>query len=264
MPDTATKLVMENISVNLADQDEYPATMNIHGRVVSCLADLWNAPKETDPETGKRRGAMGTATTGSSEAIMLGGLAMKRRWQEKMKAAGKDHKTPGPNIVFGSNAQVAIEKFARYFDVEERLVPISKESHYCFDPKKAIKLVDENTIGVIVILGSTYTGHFEPVKEMSDLLDEHEKKTGMDIPIHVDGASGGFVAPFVYPDVSALLESIDTQTDYNPLNSDSSSGTSACRESSPSTSLVTSTEWPTSESAGAYGAPPALSSIRSI
>lgn len=99
----------------------------------------------------------------------------------------------------GANAQVALEKFARYFDVECRLVPISKESHYCLDPKKAIELVDENTIGVFVILGSTYTGHYEPVKEMSDLLDEYEKKSGNSIPIHVDGASGGFVAPFVTP-----------------------------------------------------------------
>ncbi|KDN53133.1 glutamate decarboxylase [Tilletiaria anomala UBC 951] len=201
MNSAATKLIMENISVNLADQDEYPATMTIHGRCISMLADLWHAPKEIDPATGKRHGAMGTATAGSSEAIMLGGLAMKKRWQEKMKAAGKDYKNPGPNVVFGSNAQVAIEKFARYFDVEERLVPISKESHYCFDPKKAIKMVDENTIGAIIILGSTYTGHFEPVKEMADLLDEYEKNAGHDIPIHVDGASGAMVAPFAFPDL---------------------------------------------------------------
>lgn len=124
---------------------------------------------------------------------------MKRIWQEKRKAKGLSIHEPGPNIVMGANAQVALEKFARYFDVECRLVPISEESHYCLDPKKAIELVDENTIGVFVILGSTYTGHYEPVKEMSDLLDEYEQKSGYSVPIHVDGASGAFVAPFVTP-----------------------------------------------------------------
>ena len=126
---------------------------------------------------------------------------MKKRWQAKMKAAGKDYKNPGPNVVFGANAQVAIEKFARYFDIEERLVPISTESRFCMDPKKAIEMVDENTIGVIVILGSTYTGHYEPVKEMAALLDDYQKKTGIDIPIHVDGASGAMVAPFTHPEL---------------------------------------------------------------
>lgn len=109
---------------------------------------------------------------------------MKRLWQEKRKAAGKSIHEPGPNVIMGANAQVAIEKFARYFDVECRLVPISIESNYCLDPKKAMEYVDENTIGIYVILGSTYTGHYEPVKEMSDLLDEYEKKTGHSVPIH--------------------------------------------------------------------------------
>ena len=111
------------------------------------LANLWHAPSAD--------GAIGTATTGSSEAIQLGGLAMKRIWQQKRKAAGKSIHEPGPNIVMGANAQVALEKFARYFDVECRLVPVSKESHYRLDPKKAMQYVDENTIGVYVILGST-------------------------------------------------------------------------------------------------------------
>jgi len=143
--------------------------------------------------------AVGTATTGSSEAIQLGGLAMKRIWQEKRKAAGKSIHEPGPNIIMGANAQVALEKFARYFEVEMRLVPISVESKYRLDPKKAMEYVDENTIGVYVILGSTYTGHYEPVKEMADLLDEYEARTGHSVPIHVDGASGGFIAPFATP-----------------------------------------------------------------
>ncbi|PSR88902.1 hypothetical protein PHLCEN_2v5051 [Hermanssonia centrifuga] len=185
MPDEANKLMMENISKNLIDQDEYPMTR------ISMLADLWHAPDAHD--------AIGTATTGSSEAIQLGGLAMKRIWQAKRKAAGKSIHEPGPNIVMGANAQVALEKFARYFEVECRLVPISEESHYRLDPQKAMQYVDENTIGVYVILGSTYTGHYEPVKEMSDLLDKYEASTGHSVPIHVDGASGAFIAPFATP-----------------------------------------------------------------
>ena len=145
-------------------------------RCVSILANLWHAPSADQ--------AIGTATTGSSEAIELGGLAMKRLWQERRKTAGKSIHEPGPNIVMGANAQVALEKFARYFEVECRLVPVTVESKYRLDPKKAMEYVDENTIGVYVILGSTYTGHYEPVKEMSDLLDEHENNTGHYVPIH--------------------------------------------------------------------------------
>lgn len=191
MPPQADLLMQENMSKNLIDSDEYPATQVIHTRCVSILADLWHAPSA--------KNAIGTATTGSSEAIQLGGLAMKKMWQERRKAAGKSIHEPGPNIVMGANAQVALEKFARYFDVECRLVPVSDDSKYRLDAKKAMDFVDENTIGVFVILGSTYTGHYEPVKEMSDLLDEYEKKTGVSVPIHVDGASGGFIAPFVHP-----------------------------------------------------------------
>ncbi|KAI0083973.1 glutamate decarboxylase [Irpex rosettiformis] len=191
MPEEANKLMAENIAKNLIDQDEYPMTQVIHTRCISILADLWHAPNTQN--------AIGTATTGSSEAIQLGGLAMKRIWQEKRKAAGKSIHEPGPNIVMGANAQVALEKFARYFEVECRLVPVSKESHYRLDPKKIMQYVDENTIGIYVILGSTYTGHYEPVKEISDLLDDYEAKTGHSVPIHVDGASGGFIAPFATP-----------------------------------------------------------------
>ncbi|KAK7043692.1 glutamate decarboxylase gad1 [Paramarasmius palmivorus] len=188
MPSQADKLMQENMSKNLIDADEYPATQILHTRCISMLAHVWHAPHSKE--------AIGTATTGSSEAIQLGGLAMKKIWQEKRKAAGKSIHEPGPNIVMGANAQVALEKFARYFDVECRLVPISVESKYRLDPKKAMQYVDENTIGVFVILGSTYTGHYEPVKEMANLLDEYEKETGISVPIHVDAASGGFVAPF--------------------------------------------------------------------
>jgi glutamate decarboxylase len=186
MESNAEQLIFENISKNLADADEYPAMMQIHARCVSIIANLWGAQK------GEK--AIGSATTGSSEAIHLGGLAMKRRWQEKRMKEGKDTLTP--NIIMGANAQVALEKFARYFEVEARILPVSENSQFRLDPELVKKNIDENTIGVFVILGSTYTGHYEPVEEISKILDEFEAKTGNDIPIHVDAASGGFVAPF--------------------------------------------------------------------
>lgn len=191
MDDYASRICSDNIAKNLIDSDEYPATTLIHTRTVSMLAALWHAD-ETENATG-------TATTGSSEAIQLGGLAMKKRWQEKMRAAGKDEYRPGPNIVMGANAQVALEKFARYFDVEMRLVPVDASTKYVMDPKRAMEYVDENTIGVFVILGSTYTGTYEDVAGMCKALDEYEAKTGVSVPVHVDAASGGFVAPFATP-----------------------------------------------------------------
>lgn len=175
MEPEADKLIMENIAKNLSDQDEYPSTMRVQERCISIIGNLWHAQE-----------AIGTATVGSSEAIMLGGLALKKAWQNKRKAEGKD--ASKPNIIFGNNAQVALEKFARYFDVEERLIPVSAESHHVLDVEKAVEACDENTIGIFVILGSTYTGHFEDVKRLSELLDEHEKKTGHSINIHVDAA----------------------------------------------------------------------------
>ncbi|MCJ1269112.1 hypothetical protein MMC22_009001 [Lobaria immixta] len=181
-------LMIENLSKNMSDADEYPAMMAIHARCVSILSHLWGVRKG---ET-----AMGSATTGSSEAIHLGGLAMKRRWQEKRDAEGKDKSKP--NIIMGANAQVALEKFARYFEVEARILDVSEKSHYRLDPELVKKNIDENTIGVFVILGSTYTGHYEPVEEISKILDEFEKESGHDIPIHVDAASGGFIAPFTH------------------------------------------------------------------
>ncbi|KAG0375619.1 hypothetical protein BGX24_008853 [Mortierella sp. AD032] len=193
MEPEADKLIMENMSKNLSDQDEYPATMRIHARCISIIGNMWKA-----------KGAVGTATIGSSEAVLLGGLAMKKRWQATMKAQGKD--SSRPNIVMGNNAQVALEKFARYFDVECRLIPVSVESHYCLDIKKAAEACDENTIGVYVILGSTYTGHFEDVEGMSKELDRIQEEKGWDIPIHVDAASGGFVAPFAFPNLKWNFE----------------------------------------------------------
>ncbi|KAF2994939.1 hypothetical protein E8E13_001844 [Curvularia kusanoi] len=184
----AEALMIENISKNMSDADEYPAMMDMHARCISIIAHLWGVQK------GEK--AIGSATTGSSEAIHLGGLAMKRRWQEKRMAAGKD--TSKPNIIMGANAQVALEKFARYFEVEARILPVSEASSYRLDPELVKKNIDENTIGIFVILGSTYTGHYEPVEEIHDILDAYEKETGVDIPIHVDAASGGFIAPFTH------------------------------------------------------------------
>ncbi|KAG0182842.1 hypothetical protein DFQ29_001782 [Apophysomyces sp. BC1021] len=186
MEPEAEKLIAGNLNKNLADQDEYPAALRIQSRCVSMIGQLWHG-----------NAAVGTSTVGSSEAIMLGGLSMKKLWQTKRKSENKD--ISRPNIIMGNNAQVALEKFARYFDVEARIIPVSKETHYVLDIHKAVEACDENTIGVFVILGSTYTGHFEDVHGLSKLLDEYEKKTGHDIPIHVDAASGGFVAPFAFP-----------------------------------------------------------------
>jgi glutamate decarboxylase len=184
----ANELIVENIGKNIADVDEYPALMTLHARCISMLANLWHAQKGEN--------AVGTATTGSSEGIHLSGLAMKRRWQERRRAQGKD--THNPNIIMGANAQVALLKFARYFDVEARVLDVSSKSQYRLDPELVRNNVDDNTIGIFVILGSTYTGHYEPVEEISNILDEVQKETGLDIPIHVDAASGGFVAPFTY------------------------------------------------------------------
>ena len=156
----AEQLMFENISKNMSDADEYPAMMQMHARCVSIIAHLWGVQK------GER--AIGSATTGSSEAIHLGGLAMKRRWQEKRMAEGKD--TSKPNIIMGANAQVALEKFARYFEVEARILPVSEKSNFRLDTELVKKNIDENTIGVFVILGSTYTGHYEPVEEISNIL----------------------------------------------------------------------------------------------
>ncbi|KAK4457073.1 glutamate decarboxylase [Cladorrhinum samala] len=194
--DNATKLMVDNLAKNLADNDEYPAMLSMSDRCVSIIANLWGAQK------GEK--AIGSPTVGSSEAIHLGGLAMKRRWQEKRRKEGKD--TLKPNIIMGANAQVALEKFARYFEVEARILPVSKESNYRLDVNKVRENVDENTIGIFVILGSTYTGHYEPVEEVSKILDEIEKEKGWDVPIHVDAASGGFVAPFSHAGVGKGLK----------------------------------------------------------
>ena len=190
MEPQADKLYAETYDKNMIEKDEYPQTAAIEQRCVRILADLWNSPH---PQV-----THGTSTVGSSEACMLGGLAMKRLWQQKRRAEGKP--TDKPNIVFSSAVQVVWEKFANYWDVEPRYVPLTSEAPW-LTGEGVLKVVDENTIAVVPVLGVTYTGSFEPVKEIAAALDKYQAETGIDIPIHVDAASGGFIAPFVGPDL---------------------------------------------------------------
>ncbi|MFC5993649.1 glutamate decarboxylase [Pseudonocardia hispaniensis] len=182
------RLMSESFDKNMIDKDEYPRTADLEARCVRMLADLWHAP---DPAT-----ALGCSTTGSSEACMLGGLAMKRRWQLARRAAGKS--IAQPNIVMGINVQICWEKFANYFDVEARLVPMEGDRLH-LGAAEAVELCDENTIGVVAILGSTFDGSYEPVAEICAALDDLAERTGLDIPVHVDGASGAMIAPFCDP-----------------------------------------------------------------
>jgi glutamate decarboxylase len=190
MDEHADRLYAQAADKNMIDKDEYPQTAAIETRCWTMLADLWNAP---DPE-----GAIGTSTIGSSEACMLGGLALKRRWQARRRAEGKS--TEKPNLIMSSAVQVVWEKFCNYFEVEARYVPISDE-HKELDGHELEKYVDENTIGVVAIMGVTYTGAYEPVKAIAAKLDEIQASTGHDVPIHVDGASGAMIAPFCQPDL---------------------------------------------------------------
>jgi len=191
MDPQAQRLMAESFDKNMIDKDEYPQTAELESRCVEILSRLWHAP---DAER-----ATGCSTTGSSEAAMLGGLALKRRWQEARRAAGKP--TDRPNLVMGINVQVCWEKFANYWDVEMRLVPMEGDRFH-LSAEEAVKLCDENTIGVVAILGSTFDGSYEPVQEICAALDDLQERTGLDIPVHVDGASGAFVAPFADPDLA--------------------------------------------------------------
>jgi glutamate decarboxylase len=183
------QLMDECIDKNMIDKDEYPQTAEIEARCVHMLAELWHSPDAAN--------TMGCSTTGSSEAAMLGGMAMKWRWREKMRAMGKS--TDKPNMICGP-VQVCWHKFARYWDVELREIPMEKD-RLIMTPYEVIKRCDENTIGVVPTLGVTFTCQYEPVKEVADALDQLERDKGLDIPIHVDGASGGFLAPFAHPDL---------------------------------------------------------------
>ena len=175
---------------NMVDKDEYPRTAELERRCVAMLADLWNAP---DPSS-----AVGCSTTGSSEACMLAGMALKRRWA--LRAGDRYPAKARPNLVMGANVQVCWEKFCNFWEVEARQVPMEGERFH-IDPHAAAELCDENTIGVVAVLGSTFDGSYEPVAEVCAALDSVQERTGHDIPVHVDGASGGMIAPFLDPDL---------------------------------------------------------------
>jgi glutamate decarboxylase len=190
MEPQAERLMAECFDKNMIDKDEYPQTAELESRCVNILSRLWNAPDADE--------ATGCSTTGSSEAAMLAGLALKRRWQQRRKAEGKP--IDRPNLVMGINVQVCWEKFANYWDVEMRLVPMEGD-RFNLSAAEAVKRCDENTIGVVAILGSTFDGSYEPVAEIAAALDDLEERRGLDVPLHVDGASGAFVAPFLDPDL---------------------------------------------------------------
>ncbi|GLW66238.1 glutamate decarboxylase [Actinomadura rubrobrunea] len=186
----ALRLMDECVAKNMIDKDEYPQTAELEMRCVQMLARLWHAPDA--------RRAVGCSTTGSSEAAMLGGLALKRRWRHRRDARGR--RADRPNLVMGVNVQICWEKFADYFEVEPRYVPMEGD-RYHLSPEAAVALCDENTIGVVAVLGSTFDGSYEPVAELAARLDDLHERTGLDVPVHVDGASGAMIAPFLDPEL---------------------------------------------------------------
>ncbi|MFC7308338.1 glutamate decarboxylase [Streptomyces monticola] len=205
MEPQAGVLMAECRDKNMIDKDEYPRTAELERRCVAMLADLWHAP---DPQA-----TVGCSTTGSSEACMLAGMALKRRWA-KRNADRYPSREARPNLVMGVNVQVCWEKFCNFWEVEARQVPMEGD-RYHLDPEAAAALCDENTIGVVAVLGSTFDGSYEPVAELCAALDALQERTGLDIPVHVDGASGAMVAPFLDEDLAwdfrkARVASINT------------------------------------------------------
>jgi len=192
MEPQAQWLMTECFDKNMIDKDEYPQTAELERRCVNILANLWHAPSVATAGTG----ATGCSTTGSSEACMLGGMALLWRWRARQSAAGAP--VTAPNLVMGANVQVCWEKFCRYWQVEPRLVPMAPGRLHLTGPEAAARC-DENTIGVVAVMGSTMDGSYEPVLQISHALDKLQASSGHDVPIHVDGASGGFIAPFLHP-----------------------------------------------------------------
>ncbi len=190
MEPQALRLMAECAEKNMIDKDEYPQTAELERRCVSILAHLWNAPKPDE--------TVGCSTTGSSEACMLGGMALKRRWATRRRTAGQP--TDRPNLVMGTNVQVCWEKFCNYWEVEARTVPM-EGNRFHLSAEEAVARCDERTIGVVAVLGSTFDGSYEPVSEIAAALDNLQARTGMDVPIHVDGASGAMIAPFLDQDL---------------------------------------------------------------
>jgi glutamate decarboxylase len=187
MEPEAQRVIAANLHRNFIDHAEYPRTAEIEQRCIRMLAGLFNAPDET----------VGARTQGSSEAIMLGALSLKWNWRKRREAAGKS--VDRPNLVFGGDVHVVWEKFCRYFDVEPRIVPL-QEHRYTIGPDDVEPHVDENTIGVAAVLGTTFTGQADNIPGINDLLAALEDREGLHVPLHVDAASGGFVWPFLYPD----------------------------------------------------------------
>ena len=192
MDDEAVKLMSETLEKNAIYKSEYPQTTDMENRCVNILADLWHAPKELN--------YMGTSTVGSSEACMLGGMAMKFRWRNRAKALGMDVTSKKPNLVISSGYQVCWEKFCVYWDIEMRLVPMD-EQHMSINVDKVLDYVDEYTIGVVGILGITYTGKYDDIKALDKKLEEYNKTAKITVPIHIDAASGGMFAPFIEPEL---------------------------------------------------------------
>jgi glutamate decarboxylase len=188
MDEYADRIYSQSYDKNMIDKDEYPATASIEAKCTKMVAQLWNAPGET----------VGVSTIGSSEACMMGGLAFLKRWKAARRAAGKP--VDAPNMVMSSTVQVVWERFCRYWDVELRAVPITLDQPV-LTPEGMLAHVDENTIGVVGILGVTYTGGYEPIADLASALDDLQERTGLDIPLHVDGASGGMIAPFLQPEL---------------------------------------------------------------
>jgi glutamate decarboxylase len=187
MEDEAQKIISESLNKNYIDTDEYPQTQIIHDRLIKMMGNLFHAPESA-----------GTATIGSSEAIMLALLAHKWSWRKKRKTAGKDYSNP--NIVFGGDVHSCWEKFALYFDVEMRVIPLTPDK-YVIGADDIAPLIDENTIAVGAILGTTFSGQCDDFTGINKYLLKLKEEKGFDIPIHVDGASGGFVAAFAFPDL---------------------------------------------------------------
>jgi glutamate decarboxylase len=187
MEPEARVVIDQNLHRNFIDHAEYPQTFEIQQRCIRMLAELFHAPGETT----------GTSTQGSSEAIMLGALSLKWKWRQRREAAGKD--TTKPNLVFGGDVHVVWEKFCRYFDVEPRIVPL-QPAKYTIGPEDVEPHIDENTIGVAAVVGTTFTGHADDVIGINELLLSLKNDKGLDVPLHIDGASGAFVWPFLYPD----------------------------------------------------------------
>ena len=190
MDDYGTKLMNEAVGINYIDETEYPRVAVMCGRCINMVANMWNTPEKGDWKTG----AVGI---GSSEACMLGGVAAWLRWRERRKAEGKPYDKP--NLVMSAAYQVVWEKFCQLWQIEMRTVPITHE-HPTLDIDAALDMCDENTICIVPIMGVTWTGMNDDVEALNTALDEYNGRTGYNIPIHIDAASGGFILPFLYPE----------------------------------------------------------------